>query len=215
MEIELEHKDMVNRLKKQGYNIKQELTGNKCDIMHMAIGVAGEAGELLDAIKKHVIYNKALDVDNVIEELGDLEFYMQGLRETLGISRVRTLNENIKKLDKRYNQGTYTDADARNRADKGRRVMALFEIAHITGDEGVIVAKENDVVNHPPHYNNHPSGIECIDVTQWFNFNLGNVIKYIWRAPHKGCTIQDLEKAEWYIGQEIKRLRMEIQEKSE
>lgn len=68
-----------------------------------------------------------------------------------------------------------------------------------------------DMVNHPPHYNQHPSGIECIEVSQWFNFNLGNVIKYIWRAPFKGCTIEDLEKADWYLQQEIKRLRMEKQ----
>lgn len=64
-------------------------------------------------------------------------------------------------------------------------------------------------VNHPRHYNTHPSGIECIEVVQHFNFNRGNAIKYIWRADEKGNTIEDLRKARWYIDQEIKRLEKE------
>lgn len=60
-------------------------------------------------------------------------------------------------------------------------------------------------VNHPKHYNAHPAGIECIDVVEWMNFNPGNAVKYIWRADEKGNSIQDLEKAKWYIEREIKR----------
>jgi hypothetical protein len=60
-------------------------------------------------------------------------------------------------------------------------------------------------VNHPKHYNTHPSGIECIDVVEHMNFNLGNAVKYIWRADEKGNAIQDLEKAKWYVEREIKR----------
>lgn len=63
-----------------------------------------------------------------------------------------------------------------------------------------------DQVNHPKHYNNHPSGIECIDVVRYMNFNRGNAIKYIWRAGDKGNEIEDLKKAAWYIADEIKRL---------
>ena len=58
-------------------------------------------------------------------------------------------------------------------------------------------------VNHPQHYNGHPSGIECIDVVEHMGFNLGNAVKYIWRADLKGNAIQDLEKAKWYIEREI------------
>ena len=65
---------------------------------------------------------------------------------------------------------------------------------------------EIDYVNHPPHYNAHPSGVECIVVTEWMNFCLGNCIKYIWRADEKGETIEDLRKARWYLDREIKRL---------
>jgi len=60
-------------------------------------------------------------------------------------------------------------------------------------------------VDHPAHYNRHPSGIECIDVVEHMNFNLGNAMKYIWRADEKGNSIEDLEKAAWYLKREIER----------
>lgn len=67
-----------------------------------------------------------------------------------------------------------------------------------------------DVVNHPPHYNEHPSGVECIKVTEHMNFCLGNAVKYIWRAGLKSPdAIQDLRKAEWYVRREIERLETE------
>lgn len=62
-----------------------------------------------------------------------------------------------------------------------------------------------DLVNHPPHYKSHPSGIECIQITEHMGFNLGNAIKYIWRADEKGKAIEDLQKAAWYIEREIKK----------
>lgn len=60
-------------------------------------------------------------------------------------------------------------------------------------------------VDHPKHYNTHPSGIECIDVVRHMNFNLGNAMKYLWRADQKGRPVEDLEKAIWYIRDEINR----------
>jgi len=65
--------------------------------------------------------------------------------------------------------------------------------------------KENDPVNHPAHYTSHPSGVECIQITRWMSFNLGNAIKYIWRAGNKGNALEDLKKARWYLDDEIKR----------
>lgn len=62
-----------------------------------------------------------------------------------------------------------------------------------------------DAVNHPTHYTSHPSGVECIDVTQHMNFCLGNAVKYIWRADLKWDVIEDLNKAKWYIEKEIER----------
>lgn len=65
--------------------------------------------------------------------------------------------------------------------------------------------KRVDAVNHPPHYTNHPSGIECIQITEHMGFNLGNAIKYIWRADLKGKDVEDLKKAVWYIERELLR----------
>lgn len=62
-----------------------------------------------------------------------------------------------------------------------------------------------DPVEHPKHYNNHPSGIEAITITRHMNFNLGNVIKYVWRAEEKGAPLEDLRKAAWYLQDEITR----------
>lgn len=62
-----------------------------------------------------------------------------------------------------------------------------------------------DPVNHPPHYTAHPSGVECITITEHMSFNLGNAVKYIWRADLKSDTIEDLEKAVWYLKREISR----------
>lgn len=63
-----------------------------------------------------------------------------------------------------------------------------------------------DMVNHPPHYKSHPSGIECIQITEHMNFCLGNAFKYIWRAADKGRQLEDLKKARWYLDREIQRL---------
>lgn len=67
------------------------------------------------------------------------------------------------------------------------------------------VKKKNAILDNinPKHYKNHPSGIECIQVTEHFNFCLGNAIKYIWRADSKGNDVEDLLKAAWYINREI------------
>jgi hypothetical protein len=62
-----------------------------------------------------------------------------------------------------------------------------------------------DPVNHPQHYTKHPSGIECIQITEHMNFCIGNAIKYLWRADLKDNAITDLEKAAWYINREIER----------
>jgi len=77
---------------------------------------------------------------------------------------------------------------------------------------------EYDNVNYPKHYNVHPSGVECIQITEHMNFCLGNAIKYIWRAGIKGGDdsivknvkkIEDLEKAAWYLQREIAKLTKE------
>jgi len=62
-----------------------------------------------------------------------------------------------------------------------------------------------DSVNSPDHYNEHPSGVECIQITEHMNFNLGNAVKYIWRCGLKKSPKEDIEKAIWYLKRELAR----------
>lgn len=66
-------------------------------------------------------------------------------------------------------------------------------------------AAHHDPINHPPHYTAHPSGVECITITEHMGFNIGNAVKYLWRADEKGAPIEDLKKVAWYINREIAR----------
>lgn len=79
------------------------------------------------------------------------------------------------------------------------------------GGISVTPEPEPDVVNHPPHYNSHPSGIECIDIVRHHNFDVGNAIKYLWRCGLKigENDLTALKKAEFYIKDEIARLEGE------
>ncbi len=63
-----------------------------------------------------------------------------------------------------------------------------------------------DMVNHPPHYTSHPSGVECVTIAEHMNFCRGNALKYLWRAGEKGDELEDLKKAAWYLAREIARV---------
>jgi hypothetical protein len=65
--------------------------------------------------------------------------------------------------------------------------------------------RKADSVNHPSHYTSHPSGIECIQVTEHMSFCVGNAVKYLWRADLKKNPLEDLQKAKWYIEREIQK----------
>lgn len=66
-----------------------------------------------------------------------------------------------------------------------------------------------DMVNNPPHYNSHASGVECIQITEHMNFCVGNAVKYLWRAGEKNDLLEDLKKARWYVDREIARVEKE------
>ena len=81
-------------------------------------------------------------------------------------------------------------------------LVELISCPNITETTSTLDA-ETDMVNSPPHYKAHASGVECIQITEHMGFNLGNAVKYIWRSDEKGKTIEDLKKARWYIDREI------------
>ena len=71
---------------------------------------------------------------------------------------------------------------------------------------GDLMDRVDEIIERPKHYTEHPSGIECITITEHMPFCLGNVIKYVWRAGLKGDRLEDLKKARWYLDREIKRI---------
>jgi len=113
------HAEFVSALCKPGAAIQSELTPEDCHRLHMAVGISGEAGELLDAIKKAVIYRKPLDVENVKEECGDLLFYITGMLNSIGSNIEEVTAENVAKLSLRYQSLSYSNAAAIERNDKG------------------------------------------------------------------------------------------------
>ncbi len=117
-QLEVDYEIMVLQLQKDGEAILAKLTPIQAATIHMAMGVTGEAGELGDAVKRWAIYQKELDRANVVEELGDLEFFMAGIRQNLGITREETLAANMDKLGVRYHGHQYSDEQAIARRDK-------------------------------------------------------------------------------------------------
>ena len=95
-----------------------ELTGDQAHYLHMSAGVGGEGAELMGAVAGSSLEGEEPDRDNLIEELGDLEFYMEGIRQGAGITREETLTANKVKLGKRYDGLKYSDQSAQERADK-------------------------------------------------------------------------------------------------
>ena len=119
---------------------------------------------------------------------------------TLFTQKTASLNKIFKIIDI-YEYGIILDSNIIYPSKSLELVESKSKILKVT---------EKDNINHPSHYKNHPSGIECIRITEHMNFCLGNAVKYIWRAGLKGNEIEDLKKAEWYIKQEIKRLKKEL-----
>lgn len=68
-------------------------------------------------------------------------------------------------------------------------------------------------VHNPKHYNSHPTGIEAIEIIEYMTFNSGTAVKYLWRAGLKPGeeTLEDLKKALWYVGREIKKVSKELE----
>jgi NTP pyrophosphatase (non-canonical NTP hydrolase) len=132
------YSEFVDSLVKPGEQMCEEITPFKAHLNHMAMLLAGECGELVDAIKKHTIYGKDLDYVNVIEELGDIEFALEAIRKAFTISREEVLAHNVDKLTKRYNEGRYSDQAAKDRADKQLEITIDEDLISQIPDAGVV-----------------------------------------------------------------------------
>ncbi len=100
------------------------LSVHQKQLLHAACGVAGEGGEVLDEVKKHCFTGKVLDRDKLIKEMGDVEFYLEALRQALCVGRNEVLWTNMNKLtgdDGRYPDGHFSEAQALNRQDTEKK----------------------------------------------------------------------------------------------
>jgi len=94
-----------------------------CRLLHAGMGMATETGEFVDALKKHVFYGREVDEVNLIEELGDLFWYLAVAADTLGVTFEDIQRRNIDKLKVRYAEKfTETQAADRN-LDAERSVL--------------------------------------------------------------------------------------------
>jgi NTP pyrophosphatase (non-canonical NTP hydrolase) len=132
------YQQFVNSLVKPGAEIVRQLTPHQAHLLHMAVGVSGEAGELLDAVKKHCMYQKPIDLNHVKEEAGDILFYLTGLLNELDLSLEDCINANKEKLSRRYASGKYSNDQAIARADKAEEVKQQRTIPNIEDDFGDI-----------------------------------------------------------------------------
>ena len=85
---------------------------------HARGGICEEAGELSTCLKRHVVYGQELDIMNLVEELGDLRFFMQAVMNLFNIDEQQVLQRNADKLSARYKSLAWSAEDAANRADK-------------------------------------------------------------------------------------------------
>jgi len=128
------YQQFVNSIVKPGAEIVRQLTPQQAHLLHMAVGVSGEAGELLDVVKKHCVYQKQIDIPHIIEEAGDILFYLTGLLNELDLSLEDCIDANREKLSRRYASGRYSNEQAIARADKVEEVKQEKTIPDIESD---------------------------------------------------------------------------------
>ena len=116
-----EYAQMVADLKCKDYEGITKRMASTIDLDHACKGLATEAAEVVDSIKRHHYYGTPLDTVNIIEELGDIEFYAELARAALGVTREEVLAINTAKLKKRYPDGAFDADDAVNRDIEGER----------------------------------------------------------------------------------------------
>lgn len=118
MTNKISHPEMVTALMKDPAVILSEMSVEKIHLVHAASGITGEAGEISDIIKKFAFNNIPLDNVKLLKELGDLEFYLEALRQQLGVTRDQVIAINIAKLADRYEGFVYSDKAALERKDQ-------------------------------------------------------------------------------------------------
>lgn len=125
----------------------------------------------------------------------------EGEQETAEQKARRFMDDDVERYLRQY--VNYLHASAPHPAPL-REIMVMRLAEMVRGGEDK--ARAEEVVNHPSHYTSHPSGVECVEIAEHLSFNLGNALKYVWRAGLKGegTRLEDVKKALWYIEREAK-----------
>lgn len=113
-----EYKDFSLSVESNPESVLEGMNADKVRLFHAQSGMAGETGELSDIIKKHIFYDKELDRSHIIEEAGDVLWYMNILLDVVGSDITEAMEKNKEKLSKRYSEGKFTKKAALERADK-------------------------------------------------------------------------------------------------
>lgn len=122
-----------------------DLESSEANLAHMALGITGEAGEVADIIKKHYAYGKPLDTLHLIEEVGDIMFYLNGLLVEVGADWNEVLEVNIKKLEARYPDLKFNADHAINR-DVDAECEAMIGAAWVAAED----AAAREFLSGPP-----------------------------------------------------------------
>ena len=166
------------------------------------------------------------NTNHAMEGVITQEKHILSLKENVKYKAYTTMNKLIEVAEELYKQIDKAQVhliNARLNNDEEGKKSAISEMETAMCDVMQLLKcfidrkdkeQKTDSVNHPAHYNSHPSGIECIEIARHHNFNIGNTIKYLWRAGLKSeegmedtdKQVEDLNKAIWYIKDEIKRI---------
>lgn len=173
--------------------------------------------EIPISIQKLIVTNPQ-GIDILTSGLMDEHSLSEGQRYLIPIPAVPKFEGDEKEMDPFDNDPFEDDVNDDLKEMELDRYFGENTPSNLTTDEALAELRAklvgppkyvtHDPVNHPSHYTAHPSGVECITITEHFNFNIGNAIKYLWRCGLKESanSIEDLKKAQWYVNREIERL---------
>jgi DNA repair exonuclease SbcCD ATPase subunit len=145
--------------------------------------------------------DEVLNLRGELEGLQDVLNSLEEERSAMRQERVR-LTDQVRWLHEQLS-ATERKADGLEKEIDRLQEAKVVPVDSAANHPACILGSSDDPVNHPRHYTSHPSGIECIQITEHMSFTLGNAVKYVWRADLKDDSIKDLRKAQWYISREI------------
>jgi len=158
-----------------------------------------------EQVRKLLQANPKIKTEQVMAKLGIAKSYAYVLMSKARKDLADEVSQRYEKIRQNVAQGhakiRMQSAEQANNLPEG---MTATEVEEIVADVSQAIA-QHDAINHPAHYT--AGGIETIDFIEakGLGYHLGNVVKYITRADHKGDRLENLKKAQWYLNREIEK----------